>query len=126
MTMPNAPARLKGVIERGGKVVVIDPRRTETAKLASEHHFIRPGADAAFLLAMVHTLFEENLVKLRNAEGMVAGIEEVRAAARQFAPESVEQYCGISADVIRRLAREIAAADSAACYGRLGTCVQEF
>src|SRR5262249_45753031 len=64
MTMPDAPGRLKGVIQRGGKLVVVDPRRTETAKLASEHHFIRPGTDAAFLLALVHTLFDEDLVSL--------------------------------------------------------------
>jgi anaerobic selenocysteine-containing dehydrogenase len=67
MTMPDAPGRLKGVIARGGKVIVVDPRRTETAKLASEHHFIRPGSDAAFLIALVHTLFDEDLVALAKA-----------------------------------------------------------
>jgi len=126
MTMPDAPGRLKAVIERGGKVVVIDPRRTETARLASEHHFIRPGTDAAFLLALVHTLFDEALVDLGVATGLVGGLETVRAAAREFAPEAVAEYCGIAAAEIRRLARELAAAQSAACYGRLGTCVQEF
>jgi anaerobic selenocysteine-containing dehydrogenase len=80
MTMPDAPGRLKGVIEGGGKVIVVDPRRTETAKLASEHHFIRPGSDAAFLLALVHTLFDENLVRLGAAEGRVNRLEAVRSA----------------------------------------------
>src|SRR5499433_4513355 len=126
MTMPNAPGRLKDVVKRGGKVVVIDPRRTETARLASEHHFIRPGTDAAFLLAMVHTLFAEGLVQLGLADGLVNGLDEVAALARQFAPESVAGHCGIDAETIRRLARELAGAESAACYGRLGTCVQEF
>jgi anaerobic selenocysteine-containing dehydrogenase len=126
MTMPDAPARLRGVIERGGKLVVIDPRRTETAKMASEHHFIRPGADAPFLLALVHTLFGEGLVELGAAAGRVNGLEAVREVAREFAPEAVASHCGIAAPVIRRLARELAAAESAACYGRLGTCVQEF
>jgi anaerobic selenocysteine-containing dehydrogenase len=126
MTMPDAPGRLKAVIARGGKVVVIDPRRTETAKIASEHHFIRPATDAAFLLALVHTFFKEGLVSLGAAEGLVGGLDEVEAAAREFAPEAVGNYCGISAAVIRRIARELAAAPSAACYGRLGTCVQEF
>src|SRR5215813_2970181 len=126
MTMPDAPGRLKAVIERGGKLVVIDPRRTETAKLATEHHFIRPGTDAAFLLALVHTLFEEGLVDLGSAAGRVGGLAEVRATARAFAPERVADFCGIPAATIRRLAREHAAAASAACYGRLGTCVQEF
>src|SRR5215813_6936523 len=126
MTMPNAPGRLKDVVKRGGKVVVIDPRRTETAKLASEHHFIRPGSDAAFLLALVHTLFDEQRVELGAASGLVNGLDEVRAAASGFAPERVADFCGIPAATIRRLAREHAAARSAACYGRLGTCVQEF
>ena len=126
MTMPDAPGRLKAVTARGGKVVVIDPRRTETAELASEHHFIRPGCDASFLLAVVHTLFDEGLVDLGAAEGLVAGLDEVERVAAGFTPESVEGHCGIAADEIRRIAREFAGAESAACYGRLGTCVQEF
>ena len=126
MTMPDAPGRLKGVIRRGGKVVVIDPRRTETAKIASEHHFIRPGTDAAFLLALVHTLFEGGRIKLGAADGLVNGLDMVEAVARDFAPERVADFCGIPAAVIRRIAREFAAAEAAACYGRLGTCVQEF
>ena len=105
---------------------MIDPRRTETAKLASEHHFIRPGADAAFLLAMVHTLFEEDLVELGAADGLVAGLSVVENTAREFAPEAVASFCGIAAEDIRRIAREFAGAPSAVCYGRLGTCVQEF
>lgn len=126
MTMPDAPGRVKAVIERGGKVVVIDPRRTETAKIASEHHFIRPASDAAFLLALVHTLFEEDLVDLGGADGLVGGLDTVREIAAEFAPEAVADYCGIPPAEIRRIAREMAAAESAACYGRLGTCVQEF
>src|SRR5262245_13322630 len=125
MTMPDAPGRLKAVTKRG-KLVVIDPRRSETAKIASEHHFIRPGSDAAFLLALVHTLFDEGLVRLGAADGLVAGLEQVEEIASEFAPEAVAEHCGIPADTIRRIAREMAAAESAACYGRLGTCVQEF
>src|SRR5215469_12149132 len=126
MTMPNAPGRLKDVVKRGGKVVVIDPRRTETAKLANEHHFIRPGTDAVFLLALVHTLFEEKLVRLGAADGLVTGLDTVEAATHEFAPERVAEFCAMPATVIRRLAHEFAAAEAAACYGRLGTCVQEF
>ena len=126
MTMPDAPGRLKSVTARGGKLVVIDPRRTETARIASEHHFIRPGTDAAFLLAVVHVLFEEGLVRLGAAEGKVEGIETVERIVADLSPESVAGACGIPADVTRRIARELAGADSAVCYGRLGTCVQEF
>src|SRR5262249_52349902 len=80
MTMPDAPGRLKAVTKRGGKVVVVDPRRTETAKIATEHHFIRPGADALLLLAMVHTLFEERLVRLGAAEELMAGLDPGQSA----------------------------------------------
>jgi anaerobic selenocysteine-containing dehydrogenase len=126
MTMPDAPGRLKNVIARGGRVIVIDPRRTETARLASEHHFIRPGTDAAFLLAMVHSLFEEGLIRLGAAAGIVNGLDSVQHSVRDFTPEAVADYCGISAAQIRRIAREFSAADRSACYGRLGTCVQKF
>ena len=117
MTMPDAPGRLKAVVERGGKVVVIDPRRTETARIASEHQFIRPGTDAAFLLAIVHTLFDEGLVKLGAAEGLVDGLDRVKAAVREFAPESAAGFCGIAAPVIRRIARELAGSESADATG---------
>lgn len=126
MTMPDTSARLKAIIERGGKVVVIDPRRTETAKIASEHHFIRPGTDASFLLCLVHVLFENRLVKLGAAANLINGLEEVEALTRNFAPELVSDFCGIPAGVIRRIAREFVGAGPAACYGRMGTCVQEF
>jgi anaerobic selenocysteine-containing dehydrogenase len=126
MTMSDAPGRLKSVVARGGRVVVIDPRRTETARLAREHHFIRPGTDAAFLLAMVHTLLDEGLTRLGGAAELVNGFDTVQRIARDFAPEAVADYCGISAAQIRRITREFSAADSAACYGRLGTCVQSF
>jgi anaerobic selenocysteine-containing dehydrogenase len=126
MTMSDAPGRLKSVVARGGRVVVIDPRRTETARLASEQHFIRPGTDAAFLLAMVHTLLDEGLTRLGGAAELVNGFDTVQRIARDFAPEAVADYCGISAAQIRRITREFSAADSAACYGLLGTCVQSF
>lgn len=125
-TMPDAPGRLRGVIRRGGKVVVIDPRRTETARIATEHHFIVPGTDAAFLLTLVHVIAGEGLIRLGPAEGLVNGLDDVLRIAAEFAPERVAGWCGIPAPEIRRIAREFAAAEAAACYGRLGTCVQRF
>ena len=126
MTAPGIRERLAALQARGGKLVVIDPRRTETAKRADEHHFIRPGADTAFLLAMVHVLFEEGRVQLGACEGLVNGLDEVREIASGFAPERVAKVCGIDAATIRRLAREMADAPSAVAYGRMGTCVQRF
>jgi anaerobic selenocysteine-containing dehydrogenase len=126
LTAPDLPGRLDAIVERGGKVVVVDPRRTKTAERASEHHFIRPGADALLLLAMVHVLFEERLVSLGHLADHVVGVDEVGAVAADFPPERVAAATGIDADTIRRLARELAAAPTAAVYGRIGTCCQTF
>src|SRR5205807_5428205 len=88
--------------------------------------FIRPGFDAHFLFALVHTLFAENLVAPGKLAEHIAGLEQVRALAQAFTPERVAVACGIEADTIRRIARELAAAPRAAVYGRIGTCTQEF
>jgi anaerobic selenocysteine-containing dehydrogenase len=125
-TAPDWPGRLERIIERGGTVVVIDPRRTRTAEMATEHHAVRPGTDAFLLMAMVQTLFDEDLVDLGVLADLVEGIEPIRDVAREFTPEVVAPICGIGADTIRRLARELAAAPTAAVYGRIGTCTQEF
>lgn len=126
MTAPNYPTRLRRVRERGGRVVVIDPRRTKTATAADEHLFIKPGSDAFFLFAMVHTLFDEGLANPGRLAEHAVGLEEVRELAEEFSPEAVEQRCGIAAGDIRRLTREFAAAPSACLYARIGTCTQEF
>ena len=126
MTAPAMPKRLRALKQRGGKLVVVDPRRSETARLADLHLPIRPGTDALFLFALVHTLFEEGLVRPGRLEPMIDGIETVRAMAKEFSPETVAARVGIEAAATRRLARDLAAAPSAACYGRIGTCTQEF
>jgi anaerobic selenocysteine-containing dehydrogenase len=126
MTAPDIRGRIRAIRERGGKVVVVDPRRSRTAEHADEHHFIRPGTDALLLFAMVATLFEEGLADPGGLDGFVTGIAEVERLARAFAPERVAAACGIEAPEIRRLARELAAAPAAAVYGRIGTCTQEF
>jgi anaerobic selenocysteine-containing dehydrogenase len=125
-TAPDWPGRLKGIQERGGRVVVVDPNRTKTAEEADEHIAIRPGADAHLLMAMVHVLFDEDLVDLGGASEYVDGLDVVRDLAAAFTPEAVAGVCSIDADTIRRLARELAAAPTAAVYGRVGTCTQEF
>ncbi len=120
-TAPDFPGRLRAIRDRGGKVVVIDPRRTRTAEKASEHHFIRPGTDPYLLLAMVATLDAEGLVDLGHLAGRVDGLDVVLDAARVYTPEQVAPTCGIPAEEIRRLARELAAAERGAVYGRIGT-----
>jgi len=126
MTAPGIRRRLRELRARGGKLVVVDPRRSETAARADEHHFIAPGTDAAFLFAMLHVLFEEGRVDLGRCAGIVRGLEEVERAVAGFPPERVAARCGIPAATIRRLAREFSDARSAVAYGRMGTCVQRF
>jgi len=126
MTAPNMRDRIRRLRTRGGRVVVVDPRRTRTAEEADEHLFIQPGTDAFFLFALAHTLFAEGLVQPGRLGEHLNGLDEVERLARAFAPEVVAPVCRIAPDAIRRIARELAAAESAAVYGRIGTCTQEF
>jgi anaerobic selenocysteine-containing dehydrogenase len=123
MTAPDVRGRLRAIRARGGKIVVVDPRRTRTAKEADEHLFIRPGTDAMLLFALVHVIFEEGLA---TPIEHLAGLDELRALAQDFTPEAAAVATGIEADAIRRLARELAAAPTAAVYGRIGTTTQAF
>ncbi|MFI6043411.1 molybdopterin-dependent oxidoreductase [Nocardia sp. NPDC051321] len=122
-TAPDFPGRLKALQRRGGRFVVVDPRVTRTAKLADEHLFIRPGSDAYLLFGIVHTLFAEELTDIAVD---VAGLDELRTAAAAFSPDSVAVRTGVPAATVIRLAREIAAAPTAAVYARIGTCTAEF
>jgi anaerobic selenocysteine-containing dehydrogenase len=125
-TVPDFRGKAKALQARGGKVVVIDPRRTETAAVADAHLFIRPNSDVFLLAAMVHTLFAEGLVKLGTVTDWVNGVTEVQQAVAPFTPEAAAARCGISADSIRALTRDLAAAPRAAVYARIGTCTQEY
>ncbi|WP_040793917.1 molybdopterin oxidoreductase family protein [Nocardia higoensis] len=122
-TAPDFPGRLSALRKRGGRLVVVDPRVTRTARLADEHLFIRPGSDAYLLFGLVHTLFAEELTDLRLP---VDGLDEVRAAAADFTPQAVTARTGVPAETVVRIARELAAAPTAAVYARIGTCTAEF
>nr|CRL74175.1 molydopterin dinucleotide-binding region [Mycolicibacterium komanii] len=125
-TAADFPGKLRALRKRGGRLVVIDPARTRTAELADRHLAPRPGTDAALLFAIVRVLLDEDLADLKQLDGHVDGVDEVRALAADFSPETVAAYCGVPADDIRTLARELAAAPSAAVYGRIGTSTVEF
>lgn len=125
-TVPDFRGKAKAMRARGGRIVVIDPRRNETADLADEFHFIRPGSDVFFLAGIVHTLFDENLVQLGTLAQHVIGLDALAGAFAAFPPERVAARCGVAAGAIRTLARALAATERAAVYGRLGTCTQEF
>ncbi|MFQ3246442.1 MAG: anaerobic selenocysteine-containing dehydrogenase [Arenicella sp.] len=126
MTMPNAPQRLKDLQARGGKLVVIDPRRSETATVADQHIFVKPGSDAYVLMAIINTLFKENQLNLGHLEDHLDGLDAIRTAVSGFSLELAEQQSGIDADAIRDLAIELATTDKAVIYGRMGVSVQEF
>jgi anaerobic selenocysteine-containing dehydrogenase len=124
-TAPDFPGRLEAIQSRGGKVVVVDPRRSETAAKADQHIAIRPGTDAHLLAAIANVLVADGLVDLGHLANHVDGFDEVKAIVGDFSPEVVAPICGIRADAISTLARDLAAAPTAAVYGRIGTCTQE-
>ena len=121
MSAPGARHRLRDIVKRGGTVVVVDPRRTETAKSASEHVAIKPGGDAFLLLGMLHVLFAEGLTDVPE---ICDGADEIAALVSAWDPERSAPLAGVDQDTIRRLARAFAAAPSAAAYGRVGVCQQ--
>ena len=126
MTAPDIPKRLKAIQQRGGRFVVIDPRRTETAAIADQHLFIRPGTDAWLLMAMLNTLFAEDLVNTGHLTNLLMGVDEVRDACQSFTPELAEQRTGVAAEHVRQLARDMANIEGAVCYGRMGVSVQVY
>jgi anaerobic selenocysteine-containing dehydrogenase len=126
MTLGDVRGRLTDIRARGGRIVLLDPRRTETAAWCDEHHFVRPGADAALLLALLHVLFAESLCHRGALLAGTRGLATLEPIARRFAPERVSAAVGVPAEVMRRIARELAAARRAVVYGRVGICQNSF
>jgi anaerobic selenocysteine-containing dehydrogenase len=126
MTAPGASERIKAIRARGGRVVVIDPRRSETAELADAHHAIRPGTDALLVLAMLQVIFAEQLECSGHLAEFTDGVDALRKESARFTPERVAAATGVSAEAIRTLARDFANAESGVAYGRVGVSMQEF
>ena len=126
MTAPDFANRLKAIKKRGGKVVVIDPRYTETAKIANKHHYIKPGTDALLLLALIHVIFEENLSNLAHLKTHTNGLETIKKVAKNYTPKKVATIIGFTSEEIQQLAYDFTASKTAVCYGRLGLSTQEF
>jgi anaerobic selenocysteine-containing dehydrogenase len=126
MTAPGMSRRLEEIRKRGGKVILVDPRRNETARFVDRHLFIRPGTDVLLLLALLHVVFDERLTRLDHVGSFTDCVDCVAGMVAEFAPEKVAAITGIEAEQIRLLAREFAAADGAVCYGRIGVSTQEF
>jgi len=125
-TAPDFPGRLKRPRERGGTLVIVDPRKTRTAKLADRHLAIRPGTDAHLLPGIANVLFAEGLADIGSLNAVASGFEDLEAAVEAFDPDVVARATGIDANEIRTLARELAAAETAAVYGRIGVHTVEF
>ncbi|MFF1410785.1 molybdopterin oxidoreductase family protein [Streptomyces sp. NPDC058289] len=125
-TAPDFPGRLKALRARGGTLVVVDPRRTRTAKLADRHLAPRPGSDALLLAALAHTLLTEGLTDPGVLAEHTQGLGELAEALDGFTPEAVAPACDLTAEEIRVLARDLAAAPTAAVYGRIGSCTVEY
>lgn len=126
MSAPDMKTRLFDIQKRGGEVVVIDPRRTETAAIATRHHFIKPETDAVLLLALLNVIVSENLVRLGHLESIVEGLSQLKTVAKLFTPAQAETICGIAAADITALARQIAATPKAVVYGRMGASTQRY
>ncbi len=126
MSAPGMKRRLEAIRARGGRVIVFDPRRTETARAADEHVFVRPGTDAVVLLSMIQVVFEERLARLGRLAPHLDGLDALSAVAEGFSPEETASVTGVPADVVRRVTREIASAERCAVYGRVGVSIQEF
>ena len=126
MSAPDMRRRLAGIRARGGRVVVVDPRRTETADVANEHIAIQPGTDALLLAAMLHVVLSEKLARLGRLEGHVKNLDRLAAFVRDVTPERVARRTGVAPVLIRTLAADFAHAERAACYGRVGLCTQRY
>ena len=126
MTAPGMSRRLEEIRQRGGKVVLIDPRFNETARFADQHLFITPGTDVLFLLAVLNIIFGEGLVRPGRLLDFTKGLETIAELVAHFPPERVASITGIEAEQVRRLAREFASVEGAVCYGRIGVSTQEF
>ena len=124
MTSAGVTERLRKIQKRGGKLIVIDPRKTETGKIASEHYFIKPGTDAYFLLAILHIAFRDGLVRLGAVEPHLKNLEKLEPYLAAFAPEAVALVTQMDARVIENLAAEFLTRDKAVIYGRMGLSTQ--
>lgn len=126
MTVPDVAKRIKALQARGGKLVVIDPRRTETAEVANQHHFIQPGTDAAFLFSLINCIVESKATRLERLGGFTHGLQEALDSISGITAEVASSVCGIPASQIRQIAHDFAHAEKAVCYGRMGTCTQRY
>ncbi|MDA8693412.1 molybdopterin-dependent oxidoreductase, partial [Saprospiraceae bacterium] len=117
--------KFRDIHNRGGKVILFDPRATETSRVVDEHHFIKPSTDVYFLLGMLHLIQKNNWIRLGHLEQHITGIEKIEGIAEEFTPEKVESLTGVSSSVLKRITKEYVLNDRAVIYGRMGMSTQE-
>ena len=125
-SVPGFRLRAKALRKRGGRMVVIDPRRSETAEVADQHHFIKPGSDGFLLLAMAREIFNNGWVRTGHLTDHITGLDLAKQAVQTFTPELAQAHTGVSAEVIVQLAHDLVHTENSVIYGRLGISVQEF
>lgn len=126
MTAPGVTKRLKAIRQRGGKLVVIDPRRTETAAISDQHLFIMPGTDVLMLLAMLQVVFDENLQTLGTVADFTTGLDDISKLVKDYPPERTAELTGIDPQTLKTLVRDFCQAPAASCYGRIGVSTQQY
>jgi anaerobic selenocysteine-containing dehydrogenase len=126
LTAPGMERRIKALHQRGGKLITVDPRLTETAQKADQHIFIKPGTDVLMLLAMLRTLYVKGWVQVGHLQAVLQGVDKLRAVVEPYRPETVARICGVPADTIVELTKTFASSRNAVLYGRMGTSVQAF
>lgn len=126
MSVPNFPRRLRALQKRGGKLVVVDPRRTETADKADEHIFIRPETDALLLGAILHLIFKKDSVSLRHLSDHIKGLDQLKNMVERIDPQKVARVTGIELTTIERLTDDLISAESAVIHSRMGASTQTY
>ncbi len=126
MTAPDVRNRLKAIQKRGGKFIVVDPRRTETAKLADDHFFIKPGTDVYFLIGLINEVINNGWIESGHLETVTKNIDAFLNAIPKMDLDTISKLTGIPAETIRQTAKDFSKAESAVCYGRIGSCTQKF
>ena len=126
MSTPDFKGKMRAIQNRGGKIVVIDPRKTETARKASEHYFIHPEQDVLLLLSIINEIFRRNAVVASSVLSFSEYLEELEAAAQDYSIETVSPIVGISVDHIKHIVDDLIQYKNSAVYGRLGVCTQTY
>ena len=126
LTAPGFPQKIKSIQKRGGKVINIDPRFTETSKISSQHLYINPGKDALFLLSLLHVIFDQGIEEKTHLSNYLKGIEEIKEIVKEYSPKKTALLIGIDSLEIQKIAKDFMNSKTAVCYGRMGVSTQEY